>query len=582
MSSANISPIRIGAALKSLRNNDFDPYSAIYEVVDNSLQADAKEIKIQFKMEAASGRRKPRPVSIAFGDDGHGMLSDVLQHCLAIGYSQRYDDRKSIGRFGVGMTMGAINVCNKIEVYSRQAQGNWHYTFLDNSGIDQNVDPFLHPVEAKNLPNQYKHLVGDFGTLVIWTKIDRIDSDFKIEELKHRLGRIYRKFIGEEIIKNSKVEKNDNIRKIFVDDGTSNELVTAHDPLYHTKNSKFPEDERAELQKDLVINYPVHNVDAPKSGEKTGKITIRTSILPRSWRVGRNNAELKGYGGVSAHNNARKVFQNEGFSILRNGREVYYGSIPHFSPVTKPLDRFWGGEIDFDPVLDHWFSVKNIKIGARPLKELRDELQKKISPTIRNNFRCRIQEDSDKEEQKESEGRKGPIKSHIEAEDELKPIIAPFPPTQNPDEIKKNIIDHAKEITDDPKEQQEYVEAVSDSNIPFKIIHDSKARSDGLFIDVLYNVGKKVVHYNMNHPFFIEIYRRLKEIEQLSKEHENRDLGQIASELKKDIDRLIYAYAEGQYDLDDLERTQSVGDTVEEHLTKWNLHLRKAYKAKVK
>ena len=276
-------PIHVGAAINSLRNNDFDAYSAIYEVVDNSMQANSKEIKIKFKMGKPPNSRKSRPISIAFGDDGIGMDQDTVQQCLAIGYSNRYDDRKGIGRFGVGMTMGAINICAKIEVYSRPKQGNWNYTFLDISGIKNDEDPSLHPIEQRNLPQEYNDLVGDCGTLVIWTKMDRIDSEFDINELKHRLGRIYRKFIGEEIIEHDKVKKNNNLRKIFIDDDVNQELITVHDPLYFVKNPKFPTDERAKLNEEHVFEYPVHNVDKPNSGEKVGKITIRTSILPYSF-----------------------------------------------------------------------------------------------------------------------------------------------------------------------------------------------------------------------------------------------------------------------------------------------------------
>lgn len=578
MPTEQILPIRIGAALKSLSNNDFDPYSAIYEVVDNSIQAESKEIKIKFDVDTPARKHKPRPIRIAFGDDGCGMDSETLQHCLAIGYSNRYDNRKGIGRFGVGMTMGAINVCNKIEVYSRPKQGNWSYTFLDISGIDNNEDPFLHPIEQKKLPSEYKDLVGDFGTLVIWNDIQRIDSEFDIDELRHRLGRIYRKFIGEEIIKKSKIVKNDNIRKIFIDDGVNNELVSAHDPLYATKNPKFPDDDRAILQPEHVFEHPVHEVDSPSSGERTGIITIRTSMLPSTWRKGQKNADLKGYGGRSPHNNERRVMENQGFSILRNGREVYYGTISRFSPVTIAADRFWGCEIDFDPVLDHWFSVRNIKIGARPLKDLRDILQQKLQPTIINNFRKTLDESWADESQKEHEAETGPFQSHISTEKEIKEIAPPLQVTHTSEEIDNNAKKHAKDLFDNPDDQKGYIDAIKDPDIPYKIIHDHKARSDGPFIDVLDDVGKKVVHYNMGHPFFVEIYRRLGEIEAISTDPQNTELENLARSLKSDIDKLIYAYAEGQYDLDDLTRTQSVKNTVEEHLVKWSYHLRKTYK----
>lgn len=579
MNDKGILPIRVGAALKSFRNNDFDAYSAIYEVIDNSLQADSKEIRIKFEMNTPQHKHKPRPVCILFGDDGYGMDPDTLQQCLAIGYSNRYDDRKGIGRFGVGMTMGAINICNKIEVYSRQKQGNWHYTFLDISGIDNYEDPFLHPVEPKNIPPRYNDLIGDYGTLVIWSKIERVDSEFELDELKHRIGRIYRKFIGTEIIQNGKIVKNNDLKKIFIDDGVNNEAVISHDPLYVTRNHKFPTDERAILQPEHTFEHHVHDVDAPSSGARKGKITIRTSMLPKSWRKGQRNAELRGYGGTSKHNNERRVMENEGFSILRNGREVFYGPISRFSPAVKPFDRFWGCEIDFEPVLDHLFSVRYIKIGARPLKEIRDILQRKIQPTIINKFRKEIQESWDDEEQKEKEHETGPLRSHTSTEQEVKGFTPNLQTTSTAEEIKEKVKEHAQQLFDDPAEQEDYISTITDPDIPYKIIHDHKARSDGTFIDVLDDVGKKVVHYNMSHPFFVEVYRRLDDINSISADPHNATLHRLAQELKKDIDRLIYAYAEGQYDLNDLIREQSVGETVEEHLIKWSLHLRKSYKS---
>lgn len=42
----NISPVAVNAALQSMRNTDFDIQTAMCEVIDNSLQADSKNIKV--------------------------------------------------------------------------------------------------------------------------------------------------------------------------------------------------------------------------------------------------------------------------------------------------------------------------------------------------------------------------------------------------------------------------------------------------------------------------------------------------------------------------------------------------------
>ena len=87
--SVNLSPVKVGAALKSMRNSDFDAYSAICEIIDNSIQAHSKNIQIKLDMWVPGGKRKPVPQKIAFGDDGTGMNLKTLQQCLVLGYSKQ-------------------------------------------------------------------------------------------------------------------------------------------------------------------------------------------------------------------------------------------------------------------------------------------------------------------------------------------------------------------------------------------------------------------------------------------------------------------------------------------------------------
>src|SRR5260221_716094 len=118
-------------ALESLRNSDFDAYSAFGEVIDNSIQANAKRIDIKVIYTPRSGRSFEPITKIGFADDGHGMDPEILHRCLQLGYSSRYNDRSGIGRFGVGMTLGAINQCERVEVYSKIPSGNWYMTYID-------------------------------------------------------------------------------------------------------------------------------------------------------------------------------------------------------------------------------------------------------------------------------------------------------------------------------------------------------------------------------------------------------------------------------------------------------------------
>lgn len=568
-----IPPIKIGPALRSMRNQDFDVLTAVCEVVDNSFQAKAKNVKINIKYSLES-RRKNRPTEIAFGDDGHGMDKEQQQLCLQLGYSGRYDDRKGIGRFGVGMTYAAISLCQKIEVYSRQRQGNWQYTCMDIRNINPNEEPGITEIEQRSLPDEYADLVGDYGTLVIWSEIDRVDEPVKTDDLRHSFGRIYRKFIGGETIQDGKVVPNPNQRNIQI----NGHIVHAFDPMYVIRNPTYPNDETATIDSEISFEWPVHHVDAPTSGVKQGTITIRTSLLPEGWRRVRAKIGRQG-SGRSRDNLRRKVDENEGISILRYGREVSYSPIPHMLSKDREVDRFWSCEIDFDPSLDHWFSVRAIKIGAKPLRDLKDALKKRIEPSVLH-FRELIKKTMDEYDAEENKSKQGPVHSHEEKESELSAITTPMATPTSHDERQKNTEATASEVFADEKEKEEYIKKISDPQTKYSIIEVYNMRSDAPFFEIIPDLLTKTTHYNMNHAFFIDFYetiRKLKEAVRDKNDDEDQTL-ELVDNIRGCLDNLFFAYGEAFYDLDDLKRKQPVGNTIDELLVKWNLHLRQIYK----
>lgn len=568
-----------GKGYQSMRNNDFTPEAAIAEVIDNSIEADAKNIKIRILSKVPAGKINPRPYLIAFGDDGRGMNEETLQYCLRVGFSSAYNLRKGIGRFGVGMTYAAIRVCEFVEVYSREKQGKWLYTNLDIQDRQDNQNPGIEPIIEKKLPEEFKDLVGDQGTLAIWRNIDRIESDFNIEYLKHWLGRTYRKFIGKKIIVNGKVVDNPNVRKIIMDDGKNTDEITAFDPLYVIPNPKRPTDKTATYLEEQSFEFAVSEVDAPLSGQKLGKITIRTSLTPEEWRSKGGGAD----GNEPENKEAgRWVHENEGFSILRAGREVSYDKIPNFEPKLQDFDRWWSCEIEFEAVLDHQFSVKNIKVGARPLKELREDLQKTLSPIIKNNFRKKIDDNWAKSKIKKNQSFTGSINKHTDVEKKAANITKPKKSKLSAKELKK-----AGEVVADQKgldieEKEAFLKKLLDPNSPpFIIEEDVNGRPDGHFIDIVPNLGKKVVFYNLNHAFFKSIYDKLKTVQEIGEKTNPKDheLIDVANEMKLDIDQLIFAYADSKYELETPDIPQNISHTLDDLLSIWSQQLRKIYRS---
>jgi hypothetical protein len=521
-------------ALLSMRNSDFDAYSAYGEVIDNSIQANAINIKLLIKSHHESRQRVGDYLVVdwvAFGDDGDGMDSDTLHRCLQLGYSSRYNDRSGIGRFGVGMTLGAINQCKKVEVYSKTSNGKWLYTYIDIVDITSNpakLNAIPKPIE-KDIPAHMEDVVGKKqGTLVIWSKYDKqpVSADALEDEMDIWIGRTFRKFIWGE------VEVNGKKNKINIE--ISNKKVLAVDPLY-LRNDRFPSDIPS-YKTDLIKfdwHIPYEDRENNNDDEKS-EIKIQLTLIDKSLR------DYQGVGNAKETRD-RYIDRNEGVSILRNGREVFYGEIPHWKPAFEDIDRWWGCEISFDAILDKSFAVKNIKRGAVPVANLKQTINEKIVPTIKV-FREQISEHWKKrkvekaQEKLAQQTEDGTATGHEEAEG-----VAKKSDTQKPTasaETQANALELASQIKANETAERQAAWATKFASQPYTIIDESWKSPE--FIEIHPLGGTDVIKFNLKHPFIEELYRLVEQIQASEIDQE------LAMKLKSLIDLLIISYAKSE------------------------------------
>lgn len=560
------SPVHVGRALESLRNSNFNTVSAIGEVIDNALEADAENIRIKIK-KIKIRKNVEDLIEIAFADDGKGMNKEILGKCLQLGFSERYNSRKGIGRFGVGMTLGAVTQCTRIEVYSKPVGGGWNFTYLDLDEMKDSEDPTIPEPRGTEVPREYADIVGETGTLVIWKNWDREDAE--ISAMIEWIGRTYRKFIGEETIHGEKIVKNDNRKHVFLDDGETSTEISSFDPLFVTKTTY--NSEVAELDAPIVLEEEIHQFDKPpEKPSGHGSIVIRMALLPESWRKTRGT-------GNSTENRKRLVPNNEGVSILRNGREVFYGHLPYYAIRDKisshykgfiDLDRFWGCEIEFDAVLDHWFSVKNIKVGAKPVKDLREKIQIKINPTI-HAFRKEIRATWETSTDKERESTGGEISDCDNAEE----IVKMNNPSSvaSPSDIDELIKDTAK-IKEETKKK--IVEKLGDNPLVFVKSYQMDER--GNFIDIVHRGGRTILTLNMRHAYFRKSDEMTKQLKDMSETSDNENVKKIIDNTLKEIDTngmlllASFTMAQNEFNKD---QEQLTGDVIDKLVRNWTFEL---------
>ena len=393
--------IDVSRMYESLRYNDYSVENGLGEIVDNAVEAGAREIRIDFEKKTVKlGKRQSEEiVSITVADNGVGMGEDIISKCLKLGCSMREhkNGRLGIGKFGVGMTLGGISLARKIEVYSRDDESrDFLYTYIDLDEIKAGKTIISTPIK-KDIPDAYQDFYEEnTGTLVVLSNCDRMDgTGRRIDSnefnglIANYLGRTYRKFIETGL-------------KIYLD----NRIVYLHDPLYMAGPTQFDTKETQDPKAQLYSEY-AFDWDIPgRPGEKA-TIRIKLSLLPLEWRAnigdGGNNEAKK-----------RKIDQNEGVSILRANREVLYDKIPYLIGQKRGQfsyqdnDRWWGCEISFPPELDECFQVRYIKRGAEPIGALKDRLKSELTGAI-TSLRKRIKEDRAIEKAKQNQ-----VKNHFD------------------------------------------------------------------------------------------------------------------------------------------------------------------------
>lgn len=550
--------IAADTALVSLRSSGHDYCSAVGEVIDNSLQANANNIRCRIfteKKRIAKNKRATEVVSrLAVGDDGDGMDVPTLHRSLMLGYSTRYNDRTGMGRFGVGAKLGGISQAKRIDIYSRQSANDpWRHTYIDLEEIHEGSMEYIPAPEETSLPEDCAGLVAKKGTLVVWSKTDRL------EETENGGGR------RADTVKTDLVQYIARTFRKFLDGGMTIELdgklVLPHDPLFMMTSTRWHQDGNpdpvAEIKVSEAVEFPI-----PSNPSEKSKVWVTLTLLPKDFRT------VRGSGG-NAFAKERRIPESEGFSVLRADREIFHGYLRGVQPVLtgREIDRFIGKEIRFEPDLDECFQVRNVKKGAEPIGGLQDKLKDVIFKSI-NTLRKEIRQHFDHVEKQRmlDEGLHSEAEK-VAAETQRTARKPKAGKDTSPEEREKAIDEAAESLTKEvPEEHKASKKAQVKAKIeqqPVTIVPDTWPGQE--FIETKHLGSNVLVRINMSHPFYTEIYSKLVAAEKPEDEDDQKK--EMARVVRNGIDLLIvgYARAEGQYE------APSVFDSLR---TNWGLELR--------
>ena len=338
---------------------------AIAELIDNSIEANAKHIDIALFEENITSIKTQKLIhEIAIFDDGDGMPVDILRQCISFGWGTRLTGATGLGKFGFGLKGASLSQARRIEIYSWKTPHEVHKTYLDYDEIKQTQSNTLHEPVPTSIPykyqNVFKHINSNSGTLIIWKNLDKLNpkrSATLINHLNHDISRIFRHFLDDDDTYG--LNRLVSVYTVSPEDQIHDPVkLRANDPIYLLKPNNLPGYENQATNDQVGETFKIPVID-PEGIETTISV-LSTIALPSIQAEGGNSIVGRHYA------------ENSGISFVRAKRELELNDKGFFSN-SDPRYRWIGIEVRFPPELDEYFGVTNNKQSVRSFKKFKPQ-----------------------------------------------------------------------------------------------------------------------------------------------------------------------------------------------------------------
>lgn len=349
--------------IRALRDSRYHNTAyAVAELIDNSIEANAGHIDLLCMEQPQSvGTQTRRRISgVAVLDDGDGMDVRTLLDALKFGGGTRHNSDRGVGKYGMGLPTSSMSQCKRVDVWTWQdgLDSVWHSS-IDADDIERGNHEVPIPDQETPIPEVWgqagsnKIYEHSSGTLVVWTKLDKIQWRTGSTILRHtarEVGRIHRRWINAEMTR---------IRVGFFLNNRPTEIenedyIIANDPLYLMSPSSTPEPWNNEsMFREWAQKEYTHIVEG-----KEVTIEVKYSIVkPEALQT---NMVTQNPGAEKHGTHAR---HNIGVSVIREDREIVLEDafLREGGSAENPQNRWWGCELHFGRSCDELFGVDHNK-----------------------------------------------------------------------------------------------------------------------------------------------------------------------------------------------------------------------------
>lgn len=338
-------PPRAASLTASLRDLGYSLETAVADLIDNSISADATEIQI------FCDTSRSIPVFV-IADNGRGMTESEVIAAMRHGATDPRTKRgpKDLGRFGLGLKTASFSQCQRLTLVSavkgQLAAAEWNL-----AKIEEDDDWFISVLEHDEIADQpFFERLDSTGTLVIWQDLDRLLEDEtgqkrdeivneKLASVEKHLALVYHRYLAGEVKGRGKL----TIR-------INGHLVIAFDPFCR----KNPATQLLQEEKIWMGDVP---------------IIIQPYILPHHSRLSATEWEY--------YQDRSDFISNQGVYIYRNERLMAWGDWFRIIPKGEAT-KLARVKIDFPNSLDESWAIDIKKSRARPPHAVRERLRQII------------------------------------------------------------------------------------------------------------------------------------------------------------------------------------------------------------
>ena len=297
----------------------YEPHSALMDIIDNSVAADALNVKVHIELvEGKTINQRNNVLRYYIIDDGKGMDEDGIKNAFKLGSDASYPSG-SLSKYGMGLKSAGFSLGSRIQIISKKEGKLSRKYFLDRHVIEEKNEYVvcyedLTTSEETSVNSLFSKSSGTIVEISGCCSIYHASAKTTIEKLKHRLGVTYYSFL-------SRPEASRlNIRLIFP--GEDCVEIKPVDMLFTQEADPSFDPGSYEGKRPCYAFQGEWNIPAIGEGEAP-PIKLEVVTFPQD-TMG-NAASPLGEADRARIRAYRISRENKGFFIYRNGRLIRWG-----------------------------------------------------------------------------------------------------------------------------------------------------------------------------------------------------------------------------------------------------------------